>query len=283
MNVVAIPFCKFFNIEEHKTKDIPQLPFEVFEKMDGSLGILYWLNDKPFIATRSSFDSEQALKATEILYRLYSHTFNSLDKNSTYLFEIIYPQNKIVVDYGDIEDIYLLSRICNRTGKDLVISDNIGFPIVKRYDGINSLELLKEMNTYNKEGFVVRFSNGFRVKVKFADYVRLHKLTTNVTNVTIWEYLSEEKDFNELMEKVPDEYYDWVKKVQSGLINEFNCILIECKSVFRNFESRKEAAMYFKTQKYPTILFKMLDNRRVNKEIWNLIRPKQLKPISFRK
>lgn len=281
MDIVARPFSKFFNLEEHKSEEIPQLPFDVFEKMDGSLGILYWINDNPFIATRGSFESDQALKATEILYRMYSHTFTHLDKNSTYLFEIIYPQNRIVVDYGNIEDIYLLSRICNTTGKDLSISDGIGFPIVKRYDGINNLESLKAMNIDNKEGFVIRFANGFRVKMKFADYIRLHRVVTNVSNVTIWEYLSEEKDFDELMEKVPDEFYNWVKKTQLDLINEFNCILTECKSVFKKFESRKETAMYFQTQKYPSILFSMLDNRVVDKDIWRIIRPKLSKPFKI--
>ena len=38
-NVVAKPFDKFFNYEE--LKEIPNEPFEVFEKMDGSLGILF--------------------------------------------------------------------------------------------------------------------------------------------------------------------------------------------------------------------------------------------------
>ena len=281
MNVVARPFGKFFNLEEHSPEELPQLPFDVFEKMDGSLGILYWIDDKPFIATRGSFESDQAIKATEILYRLYSHTFTYLDKSSTYLFEIIYPQNRIVVDYGDIEDLYLLSRICNTTGKDLPIFDNIGFPIVKKYDGINNLEVLRAIELDNKEGFVIRFANGFRVKMKFADYVRLHRVITNVSNVTIWEYLSEEKDFDELMEKVPDEFYDWVKKIQADLTNEFNCILTECKSVFKKFESRKEAAMYFKTQKYPSILFSMLDDRIVDKDIWKFIRPKYSKPFKI--
>ena len=94
MNVVAKPFGKFFNLEEHQPEEIPQLPFDVFEKMDGSLGILYWLNDKPFIASRGSFESEQAIKATEILHQRYADTFIRLDKNSTYLFEIIYPTNQ---------------------------------------------------------------------------------------------------------------------------------------------------------------------------------------------
>ena len=99
MNVVEKPFGKFFNLEELQPEEIPQLPFEVFEKVDGTLGILYWINNSPFIATRGSFVSEQSKHATGILYNRYRHTFDHLDKTKTYLFEIIYPQNRIVVDY----------------------------------------------------------------------------------------------------------------------------------------------------------------------------------------
>lgn len=279
LNIVARPFGKFFNLEEHKLNEIPQIPFDVFEKMDGSLGILYWLNDKPFIATRGSFDSEQAIKATKILYQRYADTFVRLDKKSTYLFEIIYPQNRIVVDYGNIEDLFLLARIDNETGQDLPIYESTGFPIVKRYDGINDLQQLKELEEENKEGFVVRFKNGFRVKMKFAEYVKLHRIITGVSSVAIWEYLAEGKSFEELLEKVPDEFYNWVKKIKSEIVNEFDKILTESKSVFKEFETRKETALYFQTQKYPSVLFSMLDGKTPDKIIWKMVRPKYSKPF----
>ncbi len=72
--------------------------FDVYEKMDGSLGILYWIDDKPFLATRGAFESEQAIKGTELLRK--HQNLNKLNRNYTYLFEIIYPSNRIVVDYG---------------------------------------------------------------------------------------------------------------------------------------------------------------------------------------
>ncbi len=56
-NIIANPFEKFFNLEELDAKEqpIPNEPFDVYEKVDGSLGILYWINDVPAIATRGSF------------------------------------------------------------------------------------------------------------------------------------------------------------------------------------------------------------------------------------
>ena len=64
-NVVAYPFKKFFNIEENK--HTPTENFEVYEKMDGSLGILFFYEGKWVVATRGSFTSEQAVKGAEIL------------------------------------------------------------------------------------------------------------------------------------------------------------------------------------------------------------------------
>jgi RNA ligase len=84
-NIVARPFKKFFNLEEGK--HTPTSEFEVFEKMDGSCIILFYYNDEWIFATRGSFTSEQAIKAKELSSK---YPLENLDKNNTYLFEIIY-------------------------------------------------------------------------------------------------------------------------------------------------------------------------------------------------
>lgn len=84
-NVVARPFKKFFNIEEGRFT--PTEKFEVFEKMDGSLGIVFWYNNEWHIATRGSFTSDQAIKGKELLK---DYPTEKLNKNKTYLVEIIY-------------------------------------------------------------------------------------------------------------------------------------------------------------------------------------------------
>ena len=60
---------KFFNLEERPETALPALPpgpFEVFEKVDGSLGILYHAGDGPALASRGSFTSDQALRGTRL-------------------------------------------------------------------------------------------------------------------------------------------------------------------------------------------------------------------------
>lgn len=230
LELVARPFGKFFNLEEHAPHEIPQLPFEVYEKLDGSLGILYWWEGQPYIATRGSFDSDQAKHANGILYGKYQHLFSALDTNKTYLFEIIYPENRIVVDYGGKNDLILLAIIDNKTGHEHIAE--IGFPIVKKYEAISDLYTLKALDEKDKEGFVVRFQNGFRVKVKFADYIRLHRIVTGVSSLTIWEHLNEAKPFDELLERVPDEFLSWVSQTKHDLDSAYAQVLKNAQLAF---------------------------------------------------
>ena len=280
LNIIARPFKKFFNLEELLPGEIPDEPFEAYDKIDGSLGILYWLNGSPYIATRGSFISNQALHATKILHDKYAFTFDKLGRHATYLFEIVYPENKIVVDYGDEDDLILIAVIDNTTGIDLPLPD-IGFPIVKKYDGVNDLNLLVTLGEENKEGFVIKFKSGLRVKVKFAEYLRLHRIITGVSNLIIWEHLSEGRSFEDLLEKVPDEFYEWVKKTIEELKSQYNEILTDSRNSFKQLETRKETALYFRTQKYPAVLFAMLDGKPYDKIIWKMVRPEYAKPFKI--
>ncbi len=272
-NVVARPFEKFFNLGEMENQVVPNEAFEVFEKVDGSLGILYFVDNEAFIATRGSFVSDQAVKATWILQSKYADILRGCDKSKTYLFEIIYPENRIVVDYGGMEDLILTAIIDNETGADMPLVD-IGFPVVKQYQGIKDISVLKQLEETNREGFVIKYKNGLRLKVKFAEYLRIHRIVTQVSNVSLWEYLSADMPFDEILDRVPDEFYDWVKATSADLVAQFSEIERQCQADFKVLASRKESAAYFLTCAYPSVLFKILDEKPYKDVIWKQIRPK---------
>lgn len=92
--IVANPFPKFFNYGEVDVKIPAEKPI-VIEKMDGSLGILYWLHGDPYIATRGSFVSEQALWATKWFRENCDP--DKFNQDYTFLFEIIYPANRSAI------------------------------------------------------------------------------------------------------------------------------------------------------------------------------------------
>lgn len=279
--VVARPFGKFFNLEEHVSLmgPLPEEPFEVYEKMDGSLGILYHWEGKTAIATRGSFESEQALRATQIFQRKYSHL--RLDPDLTYLVEIIYPENRIVVDYGAMEDLVLLAVMHTATGQELPLPD-MGLPLVRRYDGVTELEALKAIQDANKEGFVVRFQGGLRVKIKFDEYVRLHRILTGVSTRTVWEALLQGTSLEEFLQGVPDEFYKWLRRVEQDLRGQFAAIEAVCEQEYRSFATRKEAADYFLNHcTHPHVLFRMLDGRGYDELIWKMLKPDHQKAFAM--
>lgn len=296
-NVIARPFSKFFNLEQHQPEEIPNEPFEVYMKMDGSLGVLYFVEGKPFIATRGAFFSDQAVKANEIFQRKYgNYQFSEDEKKITYLFEIIYKENRIVVDYGDMEDLVLLAMIVTETGVELNVDsfkDIFPWPVVKKYDGINDLSKLKEIQNDNEEGFVIKFQSDFRVKVKFNEYVRLHRILTNVSSKNIWESLMKKDSLEDLLSRVPDEFYKWVHKVKDELeakYKEIEAEALEFKKqvdeliLYKDFKTaRKIAAAKIMTEKkhLSSVIFKMLDEQDYSEIIWRMLKPEYSKPFKI--
>ena len=285
--IVARPFKKFFNMEEGK--HTPTSDFEVFEKVDGSLGIVFNYKGEWLIATRGSFTSDQAIKGKEMLDRL---KMDKVPKNLTYLFEIIYPENRIVVDYGDQEKLVLLGVI--EVGYGLEVSrhtleyfaSEIGSDIAKSYDGIKDYSVLKAMVKDNEEGFIVRFSNGDRMKIKGEEYLRLHKIMTNVSTTSVWEVLSAGGNFEELLKDVPDEFYDKIKSYEKDLRYSYFSISEDAGKKFDYFmygkyndkepvTDKKEYAMWVlkQPQHLQPILFRMFDKKEYSSYIWKLIKP----------
>lgn len=273
--VIARPFPKFFNYQEHIANnwEIPQdSPFVVTEKIDGSLGILYEMNGQPWIATRGSFTSDQAIWATD----WYRKNVGYLpEKGKTELFEIIYPENRIVVNY-DFSGLVHICTIETETGKQLPRTP-IDTRTVKRIDTDN-LDALLELDEPNSEGFVVYYPiEDMRLKIKFPEYVRLHKLITGVNEIAIWENLRDGKGVDDLLEKVPDEFFNWVKRVQTDLMEKFTVIEKDARNAVAlsiEDETRKEKAITITSNtKYQGVAFSILDNKDYKIVIWRLIRP----------
>ena len=287
-SVIARSFPKFFNYEEHQGA-IPLEPFKVTEKMDGSLGILYFVDGKPYLATRGSFTSEQAERATRILYERYADFIPVIQAWPYYtlLFEIIYPQNRIVIDYGDMEDLVLLTIIFTETGEEEDIHNPHWvkmwpFPVVRHYDGIKDIAALREREEANKEGFVIHFESGLRLKMKFAEYVRLHRLLTGINAKTIWELLRFNQPFDDMLSRVPDEFYAWVTQTRDGLINQFKVIEEGGRRVYaqvKDLPTRKEQAAIVTRTSYSGVVFRMLDNKDYAELIWKQIRPQAERPF----
>lgn len=202
-DVIAWPFPKFFGVQEHDhgndyAPPLPDEPFEVYDKVDGSLGIVFHYDGRWHAASKGSFTSEQALWAQAWIS---TSDTGHLIPGVTYLAEIIYPENRIVVDYGDRRDLVLLGAY-DGYGQEIRLAyaaadwAPIG-NVVRTWDTLPLPELLKlaEANArpdgtptsgISTEGYVIRYASGLRAKAKLSEYVRLHKVLTGITERDIW-------------------------------------------------------------------------------------------------
>ena len=283
--ILANPFPKFFNLEEHLQigKKLPnEIPI-IYEKMDGWLGILYWLNDLPYIATRGSFESIGAKWATKWFRdNIY---WASIDREYTHLFEIIAPETKIVLNYNFQGLVHIATRH-TETGKEqfhnmripkLLNGDYIRFAkIFTIFENDISLENFKKVEKTNEEGYVLAWTDGLRLKIKFEEYKRLHRILTNISPKVIWKYLRDDQDIKTLLDRVPDEFYKWVENIKTTLKRSYLEIENEAK-MFADFAkkiiTRKNQAAYIMTTRYKSITFLMLDNKEYKYAIWKLIKP----------
>jgi RNA ligase len=292
-NILARPFMKFKNYEEYQASEIDwSIPFETFEKMDGSLIILFYYNYKWIVASRGSFASEQAIEGERML-NLNSYACGRLSSKNTYLFEIIFPENRIVVNYGDRKELVMLGVIQTSTGvempyDDMRLSYFKYFTIVNKLElkSLNELRQLIDRGEDNKEGVVIRFSNGFRMKMKFAEYCRLHAIVTNVSNLTVWRHLMAGRSFDELIDRVPDEFFNWLKKTKLILQLHFNEIerqslkeFVRIYHVERKSNRKDFALEALKNKKINGILFNMYTGRSYDEYIWKMVRPVFSKPF----
>ena len=291
--VVARPFPKFFTSAEHEQDPSigplpPGAPVQVSEKMDGSLGILYPSRDGLAIATRGAFESAPATWATDYWRAHYDGL--QPPPGVTWLFEIIYPANRVVVDYGGFEGLVLLAAIDIATGADVGLPEAWPGPVVRTYPTGASVDDARAVaGGAGREGVVVRFAGppgqpSLRVKVKNSEYVRLHRLMTTVSPRTIWERRASGIPLTDMTGQVPEAFGAWVNAVVDRLDAQYRTIEAECRDALESVrqhaaDRRALADAIERSSLHPAVVFKMLDGRAYDQLIWRTIRPSTTEPF----
>lgn len=241
--VLAYPFEKFFNFGElvddqsnlttiahdviahqgydNLLRDISTQRFRVMDKLDGSLGIMFWTGKKWLIKTAGSFESEQALWANN--WAVDNIDVTKLDKNCTYMFEIIYDEDAHPIKY-DFEGLVLLGINDNTTMKEKPLTDIIKTAFELNINHAEVLEFSKFLDVLayakklpnTKEGVVVTFENGFKVKIKGDEFLALQRVFHYLTPTLIWENFDWENA--ESLHDIADQYTeDFIKNIPEEL------------------------------------------------------------------
>lgn len=283
--VVCFPFIKFFNVEEPYADDINWENIQVQEKVDGSL-IKVWAdtseNGLPIwnISTNGTIDAFKA-NLTENMsdYHNFGELFMSvfdadllfnLNKDYTYMFELVSPYNKVVVPYDKI-DIYHIGTRNNITGEELNVDIGVKKPKVYNLNSKNEIKEAAEKLPFNEEGYVVVDDNFKRVKIKSPAYVNAHHLVNNkMINLEKMLNLIIENEQDEFLAYFP-EYTEDFKKL-SKLYNKYKEYLQEIENevnrLKQTVETKKDFAQVLKSE-FPmdTAVGFMLYDKKVKN--WN--------------
>lgn len=291
---VCHAFDKFMNAEEPNS-DLDKIDWNtasVQEKIDGSL-IKVWYDNGWNISTNGVIDAFKAPLECEdknldsygklfieCLHKMgidEHEFFGSLCDLGTYIFEMVSPYNRVVIDYNEFK-LYLLGIRDNLSGQEFFV-DRINmhgvdgvletlwdmFPTPKRYKLTSYEDVVKAANELNpnndilNEGFVVCDDNFNRVKVKSFVYVKAHRLGNGgvVSDLKLIDLVLQGEE-DEFLAYVPS-CTERVNKIKTNMLLfrlKIKFIIKELKP--ETYNSRKEYAEVVKTypKHYQQFLFR---------------------------
>lgn len=235
--VVCWPFTKFGKYDEPDAPDIDWKSARVQEKLDGSI-IKLWFNqltNEWQFSTNSVIDAKNSdtpfdvyTDYMDLIAKAKNYNdipFDKLSKDITYIFELVGPSNRVVIEYPDSRLYHIGSRN-NVTGDELIL--DIGIQKPKEYDLHNLTDCINEVNlvlNYNtdvigrcsNEGFVVVDKYFNRIKIKSQIYSSLHNLkagSKKSVKMLLWLLYRNRINVSELSMNHPDvahiiKYYDF--------------------------------------------------------------------------
>jgi RNA ligase len=254
--LVSRPYPKFFNWNQAEAV-METGPFEAYEKMDGTLIVVGEHEGQAVVNTKGSFSTWHTTKAEELLMGYVP------PKGVTVMFELITPENRVVLDYNGFEGLVLLGGVFNDTGEDTErpaeLAENTGWPgEVVRPHQFNMKSMLQTIQNpeagEGHEGFVVvwtkRGAPSNRVKLKFDKYLRMHAVYSNMTTKAVWEAMLN-GTAHEFQALAPDEFEEAIADCALRIETEAYSLMDVAKSYAADGHTiwnsnRKDAALWFR-------------------------------------
>lgn len=280
---VCVPFFKFGNLGESYCPKLDFSKCRVQEKIDGSIIKVWNYKGQWKISTNGTIDAVNATLSCNIdnsilnFYNLFnvarfnqSLILDSLNKQYTYMFELVGPYNRCVIPYQE-NKIYHIGTRDNITLEELNIDIGIQKPKEYSFDSIEDCVEMTKTMTFMEEGYVVVDEKFNRVKIKSPAYVAAHHLYNNgvVTKERILELIriNEEVEFLIYYPEYTT-HFNKIKEDIDKFIAYYDNIYYDLQNNFF-FGSKKEFANYIiKSYKCTAILFALYDKKYKNTKEW---------------
>lgn len=266
---------KFFNEDEpHSLCDIDKSEKPVvLDKLDGSL--IQVANDKEYglvVTSKGSFMSDQAQWAKQIIAEKYNQ--DDFEAGKTYVFELIHPENRIVLDYGTTRDLFLLAVINTEGGQEYDIFANR----FEKFPKVRTIEDVDKHMAELVEGVVVK-TGRHRYKLKTGEYLRLHRIVTEFTSKRVWEALRDGDSLE--FKNMPEEFDHWLQATIAELRDAYAAVLEAASAEYSEMSdmSDKEVGLSNDLQ-YKGLVFMMRNGKDVEPAIWKMVKPKRKEAIS---
>lgn len=279
---VCHSFDKFGNYGESYCPEIDWSTASVQEKVDGSL-IKFWYDDLSWhISTNGTIDAYKAtigdsydvgdnsygkLVLTAIVNAglTVNTLFENLNKDNTYMFELVSPQTRVVVPYTNTELYFLGYRSKANDREYSPHEENCDevvefikkyFKVPKIYSlyTLEQVEAAAKILTWNEEGYVICDTDFNRVKIKSPEYVKVHHLATLKGLITT------ERLIDLVIKNEQDEFLAYFPEYKVRVMHIYYirlCVYGNCIADLRDIENnyhpktRKEFAEIVNTR-YPT-------------------------------
>ena len=294
---VCRAFDKFGNYGESYVKDIDWNSAVVEEKVDGSLVKVWYHNNQWHVSTNGTIDAYKAEVADnevtfgnlfdESLSFMKDAYLNELNKNMTYMFELVSPISKVTIYYPKTKLYYLGQRDMKtmieykNLNSEFHSSYFVDYPKVYKLNSLaGCLEYLKTM-TKDEEGFVIRDKNFNRMKLKSPEYLLAFHLNNNgaITTRRIINMIKNEQ-IDDFLAYCP-EYKDRVEKVINAIIKVSMQLELSWDeaSIFSCCK-RKEFAKCIKDFQNKDFIFLRYDNPKLTAMDYIMKKPtKQIKKM----
>lgn len=280
-NPVCWGFKKFFNAHEAVAAPIDWNTASVYEKLDGTLCYLWWHNGKWNMSTNGSPGATGNVGTSdktfnELFWEVFNdndcvglghdlpHVFSEGFKDITFLFELMTPENQIVVRHQNRKLVLIGAR--NRvTGEEIPTwAFKNCWPVVKQYDFSNlesATASLENVSAFDQEGYVVVDKNWNRIKIKSPQYVRMHHLRSDFSQRKCVEIIlnGEADEFISYFPEFTKEFIEYQIKIDTltkNVLDKFDEI--------KHHTNQKDFALEAIKYNYNGILFALKKGDIVN-------------------
>lgn len=263
--VVAHPYNKFFNYGESYADIIDWSTARVYEKVDGTLIVMWHYQGTWNVSTSGTPDGGQF---ADLFWKQFenevdAYAVTAMAENFTWMWEYTSPETRIVVPHTQTS---IILHGCRELDTDLefdpsIVSDGMYWPLVKSFN-LSSLEdVLAAANVLSpgeQEGFVVVDKDFHRIKIKSPLYVALHHLTGHITTRALLD-VARKSEHLELLA-----YFPQLQQQVEEFVRRLDALCVRIQKTFDNLkdsQSRKIFAISAGQYSYSSILFGLLDGK----------------------